>query len=177
MTVPVRPVRRTYRERGFDLRTTALYFLLLAIILCAVVFLARTAAGMVEQRPVWAGVLAVTALATVWWRRSRRRGISVAGYARRAARTLEEAAEKASDSLDARPAGTEVPVAVRIDAPAEVPADTAPVHPAPVPRAVPAVITGTATEALPSPSGGEESTVLLAHTEPDPGASGTPWRT
>ncbi|MBM7169218.1 restriction endonuclease [Streptomyces sp. G44] len=110
MTVPSRPVPRVAGERRFDrfdrfgrfdLRANALFFVLLAIILCVMVFLFRTAADIVESRPLWAGVLVLVALATVPLCRSRWRRFSAARYARRAAEVLEEAAEHASDSLGA----------------------------------------------------------------------------
>ncbi|UFQ13873.1 MULTISPECIES: restriction endonuclease [Streptomyces] len=104
MTVPSRPAPRVAGERRFDrfdLRANALFFVLLAIILCVMAFLVRTAADIVESRPLWAGVLVVVALATVPLGRSRWRRFSAARYARRAAEVLEEAAEQASESLGA----------------------------------------------------------------------------
>ncbi|GHB48380.1 restriction endonuclease [Streptomyces viridiviolaceus] len=102
MGVPSRPVRRTDPERRFDLRATALFFLLLAIILCGMAFLVRTAAGAAERHPLWAGSLAVMGVAAAQLCRSRWRRFSTARYVRRAAEALEEAAETASDSLDAQ---------------------------------------------------------------------------
>ncbi|MFE6161197.1 restriction endonuclease [Streptomyces sp. NPDC056486] len=101
MTVPSRPVQRMDRERRFDLRATALFFALLAIILCVLVFLIRTAASVVESRPLWVGSLLVVGLAAAHLCRSKWRRVSAARYARRAAEALEEAAERASDSLGA----------------------------------------------------------------------------
>lgn len=106
MTVPSRPVRRRDRERRFDLRTTALFFVLVAIALCGTVFLVRTAAQMAQTRPLWVGSLVVVGLAAAYLGRARWRRFSAARYARRAAEVLEEAAERASASLDATaPAG------------------------------------------------------------------------
>ncbi|MFG2356339.1 restriction endonuclease [Streptomyces sp. NPDC048521] len=99
MTVPAGRVRRPHGDRRFDLRTTALFFVLLAIILCAMTFLARMAVSVVERRPVWAGLLALTGIAVVLMSGNRWRRLSAARYARRAAQALEEAAETASDSL------------------------------------------------------------------------------
>ncbi|MES4891743.1 restriction endonuclease [Streptomyces sp. NPDC096012] len=99
MTIPVRPVRPLRHDRRFDLLATTFFFLLLAIALCVLVFVARTAAGVAERRPVWAGVLVVLGVATAVTLRSRWRRFSAARCARRAALALEEAAEKASDSL------------------------------------------------------------------------------
>ncbi|MGP2440794.1 restriction endonuclease [Streptomyces sp. JW3] len=92
MTVPTRPVRRAERERRFDLRATALFFLLLAIALCLLGFAVRTAAGTVGQRPAWAAALVLTGVAVVWLGRSGRRRRATARYARRATLALEEAA-------------------------------------------------------------------------------------
>ncbi|MFH9089437.1 restriction endonuclease [Streptomyces sp. NPDC017673] len=82
-------------DRRFDLRTTALFFLLLAVLLCLLALVVRTAAGMVERRPLWAGVLAVLGIAAAVLCRSRWRRFSAAAYARRTARALEEAAAEA----------------------------------------------------------------------------------
>ncbi|MGV9906837.1 restriction endonuclease, partial [Streptomyces sp. NPDC003388] len=102
MTVPARPFRPVDRDRRrFDLRTTALFFVLLAIILCVMAFVARTAVDIVERRPLWAAVLAAVSLAAVLTGRSRWRRLSVARCARRATETLEAAAERASDSRTA----------------------------------------------------------------------------
>ncbi|MEV6840230.1 restriction endonuclease [Streptomyces sp. NPDC051133] len=116
MTAPARPSRRTRDDRRFDLRTTALFFLLLAVLMCVLAFVVRTAAHVVVHRPVWAGVLAVLAVAAGLAGRSRWRRFSAARGARRAARALEEAAERASDSLGA-------PVAPAPDTPGERPVD------------------------------------------------------
>ncbi|MGW3460142.1 restriction endonuclease [Streptomyces olivaceoviridis] len=102
MSVPLRPVRRVRNDRRFDLRTTALFFLLLAVLLCLLALVVRMAAGMVERRPLWAGVLTVFGVAAAVMCRSRWRRFSAAAYARRTARALEEAAEEASVPL--RPA-------------------------------------------------------------------------
>lgn len=109
MTVPSRPVRRVDRERRFNLRATALFFALLAIILCVLVFLARTAADIAEHRPLWAGSVIVVGVAAAHLCRSRWRRFSAARYARRAAEALEEAAERASESLDATAADEGAP--------------------------------------------------------------------
>ncbi|MEU0009133.1 restriction endonuclease [Streptomyces sp. NPDC006314] len=107
MTVPARRVRHLHRDRRFDLRTTTLFFVLLAIILCVMTFLARIAVSIVERRPVWAGLLVVMGIAVVLMSRTRWRRLSAARCARRAAEALEEAAETASDSLgSAHAAGT-----------------------------------------------------------------------
>ncbi|MFD4481264.1 restriction endonuclease [Streptomyces sp. NPDC058471] len=96
MTVPSRPVRPLDRERRFNLRATALFFALLALILCILVFVIRTAADIAESRPLWAGSIVVMGIAAAHLGRSRWRRFSAAKYARRAAEALEEAAELAS---------------------------------------------------------------------------------
>ncbi|MEU3737608.1 restriction endonuclease [Streptomyces sp. NPDC032198] len=96
MTVPSRPVRPLDRERRFNLRATALFFALLALILCILVFVIRTAADIAESRPLWAGSIVVMGIAAAHLGRSRWRRFSAARYARRAAEALEEAAELAS---------------------------------------------------------------------------------
>ncbi|MGW0533974.1 restriction endonuclease [Streptomyces sp. NPDC003032] len=109
MTVRPGPVRRMDRERRFDLRATALFFVLLAIILCVAAFLVRTAASIVESRPLWAVVLVVVGVAAALLCRFRWRRFSAARYARHAAEALEEAAEKASDDLHATAADADAP--------------------------------------------------------------------
>lgn len=99
MTVPAPRDRRLYTDRRFDLRTTTLFFVLLALVLCLVASVARLAVGMAERRPVWAGLLAVLIVASVLASRSRWRRLSAARCARRAAEALEAAAETASDNL------------------------------------------------------------------------------
>ncbi|MDO0926085.1 restriction endonuclease [Streptomyces sp. TG1A-8] len=122
MTVPSGPVRRMDRERRFDLRTTALFFLLLAILLCVLAFVVRTAADIVERRPFWAGSLLVIGVAAALLGRSRWRRFSAARCARRAAEALEEAAERAADGLggttayEAAPAGAPQAGAVPVGA-------------------------------------------------------------
>ncbi|MER6735503.1 restriction endonuclease [Streptomyces puniciscabiei] len=99
MATPTRPVRRVRGERRFDLRATALFFALLAIVFCVLAFLVRTAAGIVERRPLWAVILTLLSVAGVLTSRPRWRKASVTRCAGRAARALEEAAEMASDDL------------------------------------------------------------------------------
>ncbi|MFE2645836.1 restriction endonuclease [Streptomyces nigra] len=104
MTVPAPRGRRLYGVRRFDLCTTSLFFVLLALVLCLVAWVGRIAWGVVERRPEGAGLLAVVIVASVLASRSRWRGLSAARCARRAAEALEAAAETASDSLrDMRP--------------------------------------------------------------------------
>lgn len=104
MTVPAPRDRRLHGDRRFDLRTTTLFFVLLALVLCLLASVGRIVMGMVERRPEGAGLLAVLVVASVLASRSRWRRLSAARCARRAAKALEAAAETASDSLrDVRP--------------------------------------------------------------------------
>ncbi|MFE0922905.1 restriction endonuclease [Streptomyces nigra] len=104
MTVPAPRDRRLHGDRRFDLRTTTLFFVLLALVLCLVASVGRIVMGMVERRPEGAGLLAVLIVASVLASRSRWRRLSAARCARRAAEALEAAAETASDNLrDVRP--------------------------------------------------------------------------
>ncbi|MFJ3658395.1 restriction endonuclease [Streptomyces nigra] len=99
MTVPAPRDRRLHGDRRFDLRTTTLFFVLLALVLCLVASVGRIVMGMVERRPEGAGLLAVLIVASVLASRSRWRRLSAARCARRAAKALEAAAETASDNL------------------------------------------------------------------------------
>ncbi|MFG3203862.1 restriction endonuclease [Streptomyces sp. NPDC048192] len=119
MATPTRPVRRAHRARRFDLRATAVFFALLAIIFCVLAFLLRTAAGIVERRPLWAVILTLLCVAGVLASRSRWRKASVTRCAGRAARALEEAAELASDDLRDTAVVTADPPAARAGGPAE----------------------------------------------------------
>ncbi|MFE7901479.1 restriction endonuclease [Streptomyces sp. NPDC057424] len=104
------------RRYGFDLRSTALFFVFLAVGVSVLGLAARVAAGAVERRPAWVFVLVVTGVALCLGLRRRMR---VAGVARRAAAALDEAAREAAEQLDA-PAvprqRTSVEVAVDYDA-------------------------------------------------------------
>lgn len=114
------------RERRFNLRATALFFVLLALILCVLAFVVRTAASIVESRPLWAGSILVVGIAAAHLCRSRWRRFSAARYARRAAEALEEAAERASDSLAAPPEAVPAGAVGQETLPADV-AEAAPV--------------------------------------------------
>ncbi|WP_189216421.1 MULTISPECIES: restriction endonuclease [Streptomyces] len=97
-----RPVRPVDRKRAFDLRSTAFFFVLLAILVGLAGFTVRALADVVERRPVWAVLLAVAGVALVAAARRRgRRRFSAAGTVRRATEALDEAARTAADALDA----------------------------------------------------------------------------
>lgn len=111
-------------RRSFELRKTAMYFLLLAVIVTLTGLTARTVAAAAERRPAWAFALAllVAAGGIAFWRRRRR--ISAVKLARRAAQALDAAAETAVDVLEETP-----PVAGPVR-PGEPTLATAPVTPA-----------------------------------------------
>ncbi|MGM1074977.1 restriction endonuclease [Streptomyces sp. H28] len=90
-------------QRSFELRKTAMYFLLLAVIVTLTGLTARTVAAAAERRPAWAFALAllVAAGGIAFWRRRRR--ISAVKLARRAAQALDDAAETAVGVLDETP--------------------------------------------------------------------------
>ncbi|MFH9705913.1 restriction endonuclease [Streptomyces luteogriseus] len=99
MTVPAPRTafvkRRRYR---FDLRSTALFFVFLAVVVSVLGLAARVAAGALERRPVWVFVLVLIGVAGCLGLRRRWR---VAGVARRAAAALDEAAREAAEQLEA----------------------------------------------------------------------------
>ncbi|MFF6879578.1 MULTISPECIES: restriction endonuclease [unclassified Streptomyces] len=99
MTVPPQRTPFVRRRRyGFDLRSTALFFVFLAVAVSVLGLAARVAASTVEQRPAWVFVLVVTGVAGCL---GLRRRVRVAGVARRAAAALDEAAREAAEELEA----------------------------------------------------------------------------
>ncbi|WP_327348078.1 restriction endonuclease [Streptomyces europaeiscabiei] len=98
MTTPVRRTPPANRRRGFDLRSTAVFFVLLALAVSMLGFAAHTVAGAVERRPAWVFVLFVVGVAGFM---GLRRRLHVARAARRAAAALDEAAKEAADCLEA----------------------------------------------------------------------------
>ncbi|MEV8069717.1 restriction endonuclease [Streptomyces sp. NPDC085995] len=105
MTVPQRSLRRGGRRRAFDLRATALFFALLAILLVAGAYTARAALDAAERRPAWTAVLCLsgTAAAVLAVRRRRRRGHLAQRTAHRAAAALREGTRTALDALETPP--------------------------------------------------------------------------
>ncbi|MER6347336.1 restriction endonuclease [Streptomyces sp. NPDC001595] len=103
VAVPQRRRRFPYRERPFDLRATAMFFGLSAVILVVLGLVARAALDVVERRPAWVVVLLLlgVAAALAWRRNRRRRRMSVARLARATTEALEEGAATALDVLDA----------------------------------------------------------------------------
>ncbi|GGL62901.1 restriction endonuclease [Streptomyces fumigatiscleroticus] len=160
MATPARRTRPSSRRRPFDLRATALFFGVVAALLCLLGFAVRLAADVVEQRPVWAVLLGLVAVAgiAVAGRRPRRR-FSLTGAARRAGAALDEAARTAADALESPRGGAG-------SGPAE-PADRSPVPGAPVPADAPRGMARTPVLGPGEPAG--EATVVLdyAALEPD----------
>ncbi|MFF5369870.1 restriction endonuclease [Streptomyces sp. NPDC013187] len=115
MTTPLRRTplvkRRRYR---FDLRSTALFFVFLAVIVSVLGLAARVAAGAVERRPAWVFVLVAIAVAGCLGLRRRWR---LRGVARRAATALDEAAREAAEVLETPVVPTQrEPASARADA-------------------------------------------------------------
>ncbi|WP_338900108.1 restriction endonuclease [Streptomyces sp. TG1A-60] len=98
MTAPTRRTPPAKRRHGFDLRSTALFFVLLAVVVSLLGFAARMVAGAVERRPAWVFVLVVVGVAGFV---GLGRRLHVARAARRAAAALDEAAREAADELEA----------------------------------------------------------------------------
>jgi restriction system protein len=99
--MPARRIRPRTGRRSFDLRATALFFVLLALAVCVLGFAVRTLAGTAERRPAWVAVLCLVALAAVlaWGRRRHR--LTGARTARRAAEALEEGVHTALEEWEA----------------------------------------------------------------------------
>lgn len=103
MAVPPHAPRPARSPRRFELRSTAVYFLLLAILLTVLGTAVRTVAAAAERRPGWAVALVLVGAATVVAGRRGRRRFSAAGLARRAAQSLEVATETAVEALESVP--------------------------------------------------------------------------
>ncbi|MFI5874961.1 restriction endonuclease [Streptomyces sp. NPDC051445] len=102
MTVPPTAPQAVRPPRRFELRATAVYFVLLAILLTLLVMVARTVAAAAEHRPAWAVALVLVGAAGLVAGHRRRR-FSAAGVARRAARSLEVATETVVEALETTP--------------------------------------------------------------------------
>ncbi|MEU1852864.1 restriction endonuclease [Streptomyces sp. NPDC019990] len=98
MTAPAFRKSPANRRHRFDLRSTTLFFVFLAVVVIALGFAARTVADAVERRPAWVCVLVVVGVASLV---GLRRRLHVTRAARRAAAALDEAAREAADELQA----------------------------------------------------------------------------
>ncbi|MEU9309474.1 restriction endonuclease [Streptomyces sp. NPDC048256] len=103
MAVPPHVPQPARSPRRFELRSTAVYFLLLAILLTLLGTVARTAMAAAERRPGWAVALVLVGAAVVVAGRRGRRRFSAARLARRAARSLEEATDTVVEALETAP--------------------------------------------------------------------------
>ncbi|MDQ0585197.1 restriction endonuclease [Streptomyces rishiriensis] len=126
MAVPPHDPQSARSPRRFELRSTAVYFVLLAILLVLLGTVARTVVAAAERRPGWAVAVVLVGAAAVLagWRGQRR--VSAARLARRTARSLEAATETVVDALDAAPAvvcagpagaGLDMAPTIRLDQP------------------------------------------------------------
>ncbi|MFF6783366.1 restriction endonuclease [Streptomyces sp. NPDC012510] len=98
MTAPAQSEPSAHRRRGFDLRSTTLFFVILAVVVSVLGLTARTVVGAVERRPAWVFVLVVMAVAGFL---GLRRRLHPSRAARRAAAALDEAAREAADEWEA----------------------------------------------------------------------------
>ncbi|MEV8593537.1 restriction endonuclease [Streptomyces sp. NPDC052012] len=98
MTAPGFGKSPANRPHGFDLRSTALFFVFLAVVVSVLGFAVRMVAGTVERRPAWVFALVVVGVAALV---GLRRRLRVARAARRAAAALDEAAREAAGELEA----------------------------------------------------------------------------
>ncbi|WP_405764483.1 restriction endonuclease [Streptomyces sp. NBC_00080] len=103
MAVPPHVPQPARSPRRFELRSTAVYFVLLAILLTLLGTVARTATAAAERRPGWAVSLVLVGAAGVVAGRRGRSRFSAARLARRAARSLEEATETVVEALETAP--------------------------------------------------------------------------
>ncbi|MFD5074172.1 restriction endonuclease [Streptomyces sp. NPDC058371] len=101
MATPVRRIRPVNRTHSFDLRSTALLFGLLAVVISMAGFAGKVALGVVEQRPVLAVVLCLVGLPVAAAVRRNRRRFSARTAARRAVAALDEATAVLPDVEDA----------------------------------------------------------------------------
>ncbi|MGW5212321.1 restriction endonuclease [Streptomyces sp. NPDC004051] len=97
MAAPVRRTPTVNRRRGFDLRSTAFFFVLLAVVVSVLGFGARTAVGIAERHPGWAFALLLLGAAGV---AGLGRRLHLARAARRAAAALDEAATEAAEAWE-----------------------------------------------------------------------------
>ncbi|MEU9368968.1 restriction endonuclease [Streptomyces avermitilis] len=123
MATPVRRIPRMRRRRAFDLRSTALFFGLLAVVLSVAVFAVRAAARVVEQRPGLVVILCLIGVpAAVVYRQGRRR-FSAARAARRVATALDDATHTALDALETAQPVAPAPAPDRLPTPVPTPRD------------------------------------------------------
>ncbi|MFG3550752.1 restriction endonuclease [Streptomyces sp. NPDC047725] len=103
MTAPEYRSRRMPAGRRFDLRATAVFFVLAALGLGLAGLVARTAFSVAEHRPAWAVVLLCGAVVAVVLGRRGHSRLSARRLARRTTRALEQATATALDELATEP--------------------------------------------------------------------------
>ncbi|MFF5105876.1 restriction endonuclease [Streptomyces sp. NPDC000134] len=119
MTSRTRRIRLSDRRRSFDLRATAVFFGLLALLVIVMGFAMRWATAALRHRPGWVIVLGLIVAAAVLHLclQRRRRRFSAKRAAHQAAVALEEATHTALDILET-PAPAAAPVLDGAGAPA-----------------------------------------------------------
>lgn len=115
MTLPAPRIRRTGGRR-FELRATAVYFGLLALVVCAAGLTARVLLDAVQRRPVWAAALGLVAVACASAVRRRRRRDLAARAVRQAAAALEVGRDTALEALEPPAPEAQREVAIDFDA-------------------------------------------------------------
>ncbi|WP_406005047.1 restriction endonuclease [Streptomyces sp. NBC_00637] len=103
MAVPQHVPQPERGPRRFELRSTAVYFVLLALLLTLLGTVARTATAAAERRPGWAVSLVLIGAAGVVAGCRGRRRISARRVARRAAKSLDVATETVVEALETAP--------------------------------------------------------------------------
>ncbi|MET7852008.1 restriction endonuclease [Streptomyces avermitilis] len=123
MATPVRRIPRMRRRRAFDLRSTALFFGLLAVVLSVAGFAVRAAARVVEQRPGLVVILCLIGVPAAVVCRQGRRRFSAARAARRVAAALDDATHTALDALETAQPVAPAPAPDRLPTPVPTPRD------------------------------------------------------
>ncbi|MFF3306623.1 restriction endonuclease [Streptomyces sp. NPDC002952] len=111
MATPVRRIQPMNRRRGFDLRSTALLFGLLAAVIGILGAAAKVAVGVLERRPELFVVLCLVGVPAALALRSGRRRFSARRAARRAVAALDEGTATALHTLETEPLPSPAPVA------------------------------------------------------------------
>ncbi|MFG2385562.1 restriction endonuclease [Streptomyces avermitilis] len=123
MATPVRRIPPVRRRRAFDLRSTALFFVLLAVVLSVAGFAVRAAARVVEQRPGLVMILCLIGVPAAVVCRQGRGRFSAARAARRVAAALDDATHTALDALETAQPVTPAPAPDRLPTPVPTPRD------------------------------------------------------
>ncbi|MGW7047235.1 restriction endonuclease [Streptomyces avermitilis] len=124
MATPVRRIPPMRRRRAFDLRSTALFFGLLAVVLSVAGFAVRAAARVVEQRPGLVMILCLIGVPAAVVCRQGRRRFSAARAARRVAAALDDATHTALDALETAQPVASAPAPDRLPTPVPTSQDT-----------------------------------------------------